>query len=106
VEDPDPENEQNEEAFHTSEWPLSNLAIAVDRLATTEQSVAASWTRSTFCIAFIIGWHESTMDSWFENEPQDGGGRASEGRFQSSRSACCSLDRDRLSISLKSIRTR
>lgn len=76
----------------TSGKPRSALAMPADMLATIEQSVAASWTKSTrfeaTMYAFVCCSH--TVRGIFR--AHKGGGRASSGRFQSSKKDNCSTD--------------
>src|SRR5689334_4646198 len=69
--------------------PLDDRAIHAHMLATTEQSVVASWTKSILSTSRSMEGPGMSLSS----EYQVGGGTASLARFQSSRYCNCSSDR-------------
>lgn len=62
----------------TVHWPRSSIDVVAQRLATTEQSVSISWTRSVFPGTDITG-------TTFVYTSSVSFARSSEGRFQPSK---------------------
>lgn len=80
-------------SYHTFSKPRSNLEVVAQRLATTEQSVNTSCTRSVFSETDTTGVGIlSTFSTPIDSN--------SWGRFQPAKMSCCKLDKCRSGSSL------
>lgn len=83
--------------YYTSRWLAVSLAVAAHRLATTEQSVVTSWTRSIALLASMVG----VLFTLFSCPS-----RMSLGRRQPSKTSSCTFDRESSPVSVNGGRSK